>query len=154
MITAISGNWAIIASMACRPGALNLGEDKQKAKDELWMLVLIAAVGLLVIWWLPTLAGLLRLPQNLVRLGPTPLIVMVLTAVLLANVNFPPRQLVAAALMAFALVTLPSAVRQADSQITQRSFFGVYRVADSPETGYRTLVHGTTLHGAQRVVDE
>jgi SAM-dependent methyltransferase len=27
-------------------------------------------------------------------------------------------------------------------------------VADSPETGYRTLVHGTTLHGAQRVFDE
>jgi hypothetical protein len=51
-------------------------------------------------------------------------------------------------------VTLPSAVRQADSQITQRSFFGVYRVADSPETGYRTLVHGTTLHGAQRLLDE
>jgi SAM-dependent methyltransferase len=56
--------------------------------------------------------------------------------------------------MCLALVTLPSGVRQADSQITQRSFFGVYRVADSPETGYRTLVHGTTLHGAQRVYDE
>jgi SAM-dependent methyltransferase len=61
---------------------------------------------------------------------------------------------VAAGLMCLALVTLPSAVRQADSQITRRSFFGVYRVADSPETGYRTLVHGTTLHGAQRIYDE
>jgi hypothetical protein len=144
----------LAASMACRPGALNLGRDREKAKDELVMLWLIAAVGLLVIWWLPTLAGYLRLPLSLTQLGPTPLIVMLLAAVLLVNVNHAPRQLVAAALMAFALVTLPSAVRQADSQITQRSFFGVYRVSDSPETGYRTLVHGTTLHGAQRVVDE
>jgi hypothetical protein len=56
--------------------------------------------------------------------------------------------------MCLALVTLPSAVRQADSQITQRSFFGVYRVSDVDGTGYRTLVHGTTLHGAQRVFDE
>jgi hypothetical protein len=144
----------LAASMACRPGALNLGEDRQKAKDELVMLWLIAAAGLLVIWWLPMLAGYLRLPPALVQLGPTPPIVMLLAAVLLASVNHPPRQLVAAALMAFALVTLPSAVRQADSQITQRSFFGVYRVADSPETGYRTLVHGTTLHGAQRILNE
>jgi hypothetical protein len=144
----------LAASMACRPGALNLGEGKEKKKDEAVMLWLIAAVGLLVIWWLPTIAGYLTLPQSLVQLGPTPLIAMVLAAVLLANVNFPARQLVAAALMALALVTLPSAVRQADSQITQRSFFGVYRVADSPETGYRTLVHGTTLHGAQRIVDD
>jgi hypothetical protein len=144
----------LAASMACRPGALSLGEDKQKAKDELVVLWLVAAVGLLVIWWLPTLAGHLRLPVSLARLGPTPLVVMVLAAILLANVNYAPRQLVAAALMAFALVTLPSAVRQADSQITLRSFFGVYRVADSPETGYRTLVHGTTLHGAQRRFDD
>jgi hypothetical protein len=144
----------LAASMACRPGALNLGQDREKAKDELVWLWLIAAVGLLVVWWLPTLAGYTRLGQMIVQTGPTPLIVILLAAVLLANVNFPPRQLVAALLMAFALVTLPSTVRQADSQITQRSFFGVYRVAYSPDTGYRTLVHGTTLHGAQRIVDE
>jgi hypothetical protein len=144
----------LAASMACRPGALNLGDSKEKQKDEAVVLWLIAAVGVLVIWWLPIIASYMRLPQALVQVGSTPLIVIILAAALLANVNFPPRQLVAAALMAFALVTLPSAVRQADSQITQRSFFGVYRVADSRETGYRTLVHGTTLHGAQRIVDE
>jgi hypothetical protein len=30
-----------------------------------------------------------------------------------------------------------------------RSYFGVYTVRDSPETGMRTLAHGTTLHGKQ-----
>ena len=142
-------------SMACRPGALSFlfARDRQKLKDELVALWLIAAVGVLIIWWLPTLAGYVRLPLWILRVGATPMVVMVLAAILLANVLHAPRQLVAAGLMCLALVTLPSAVRQADSQITQRSFFGVYRVADTPD-GYRTLVHGTTLHGAQRVYDD
>ena len=142
-------------SMACRPGALSFlfSRDRQRLKDELVVLWLIAAVGVLIIWWLPTLIGSLRVSTWAARVGTTPFTVMVLAAILLANVRFAPRQLVAAGLMCLALVTLPSAVRQADSQITQRSFFGVYRVADTPD-GYRTLVHGTTLHGAQRVYDE
>jgi hypothetical protein len=141
-------------SMACRPGALNLSQDKQQRRDELVVLWLIAAAGILIIWWLPPLVGSLRLPAWIARVGTTPLAVIALAVILLANVRYAPRQLVASGLMCLALVTLPSGVRQADSQITQRSFFGVYRVADSPETGYRTLVHGTTLHGAQRVFDE
>jgi hypothetical protein len=159
-------------SMACWPGALALSaapQDRERTKDELIVLWLLAAVGLLVIWWVPEIvrnilaAGsdvdsswlMRRLARSLFQLGgPTPVTVMVLAAILLANVRFAPRQLLGAALMCLALVTLPSAVRQADSQITKRSFFGVYRVADSPETGYRTLVHGTTLHGAQKVYDD
>ncbi len=142
-------------SMACRPGALSFlfERDRQKLKDELVVLWLIAAGGALIIWWLPTLAGYVSLPLWILRVGGTPMVVMVLAAILLANVLHAPRQLVAAGLMCLALVTLPSAVRQADSQITQRSFFGVYRVADTPD-GYRTLVHGTTLHGAQRIYDD
>jgi hypothetical protein len=142
-------------SMACRPGALSFlfSRDRQRLKDELVVLWLLAAVGVLIIWWLPTLASYVRLPLWILRAGATPMVVMVLAAILLVNVLHAPRQLVAAGLMCLALVTLPSAVRQADSQITQRSFFGVYRVADTSD-GYRTLVHGTTLHGAQRVYDE
>ena len=145
----------LAASMACRPGALSFlfSRDRQKLKDEMIVLWLIAAVGVLIIWWLPTLIGSLRASTWAARVGTTPFTVMVLAAILLVNVKFAPRQLVAAGLMCLALVTLPSAVRQADSQITQRSFFGVYRVADTPD-GYRTLVHGTTLHGAQRIYDE
>ncbi|HEY1244250.1 MAG TPA: class I SAM-dependent methyltransferase, partial [Hyphomicrobiaceae bacterium] len=147
----------LAASMACRPGALSLGEDRQKVKDEAIVLWLIAAVGALLIVLLQPgswLSEYLGNNPRLARIGLTPLVVMVLAALLLANVKFASRQLVAAGLMCLALVTLPSAVRQADSQITRRSFFGVYRVADSPDTGYRTLVHGTTLHGAQRIYDD
>jgi hypothetical protein len=146
----------LAASMACRPGALSFlfERDRRKRMDELVVLWLIAAVGVLIIWWLPWLAEQVRsVSVWVLRIGSTPMVVMVLAAILLVNVLHPPRQLVAAGLMCLALVTLPSAVRQADSQITQRSFFGVYRVADTAD-GYRTLVHGTTLHGAQRIYDE
>jgi SAM-dependent methyltransferase len=35
-----------------------------------------------------------------------------------------------------------------------RSFFGVYRVQLTSDGQFHTLVHGTTLHGAQRIRDE
>ncbi|MCC0014680.1 MAG: fused MFS/spermidine synthase [Rhodobiaceae bacterium] len=34
---------------------------------------------------------------------------------------------------------------------THRSFFGVHRVAETPDGTFRLLFHGTTLHGAQRI---
>jgi hypothetical protein len=34
---------------------------------------------------------------------------------------------------------------------TTRSFFGVHKVADSPDGRYRLLFHGTTIHGADRI---
>ena len=37
---------------------------------------------------------------------------------------------------------------------TGRSFFGVYRVEESEESGIRSLVHGTTHHGGQRMSRE
>jgi hypothetical protein len=123
--------------------------DKDKARDELVMLWLIAAVGVLAIIWLPAFAAYLRLPIG--EWGATPLVVLALAAVLIASVNFPPRQLMAALLMCLALVWLPSGVNRGESQ---RSFFGVYRVHPSQDGAYKILIHGTTLHGAQRFLDD
>ena len=134
--------------MACRPGALRLTGDKEQRKDELIVLWLIAAVGMLAILWLPASAAYLRL--TLAEWGgPVPIVVILLGVVMIASVKFPPRQLVAALLMCLALVWLPSAVNRGESQ---RSFFGVYRVA--PVGPFKILMHGTTLHGAQRFFDD
>jgi hypothetical protein len=35
-----------------------------------------------------------------------------------------------------------------------RSFFGVHKIYDSSDGGYRVLMHGTTIHGAQRLIDD
>ena len=136
-------------SMACRPGALKLLGDKEKKKDELIVLWLIAAVGILAIMWLPTMAQNLRMQVG--EWGTTPLVVMFLAAILIACVQFPPRQLVAALLIAVALAWLPSGANRGESQ---RSFFGVYRVHPSADGLYSILIHGTTLHGAQRMYDD
>jgi hypothetical protein len=132
-------------SMACRPGALNLG--KEKAGDELVKLGLIAGVGALLIWAVPGF----RAPI-IEQLGATTVVVIVLVVAMLALVQYPPRQLVAAGMICAALVWMPSEVRRGDAQ---RSFFGVYRmeVMRTPSGYYRTLLHGTTLHGAQRLAD-
>lgn len=136
-------------SMACRPGALNLSGDNEKKKDELIVLWLIAAVGVLAIMWLPTLAAYFRMPLG--EWGTTPLVVMFLAAILIASVQYPPRQLVAALLIALALIWLPSGANRGESQ---RSFFGVYRVQTSMDGIWHILIHGTTLHGAQRFFDD
>ena len=36
---------------------------------------------------------------------------------------------------------------------TARSFFGVHRVAETPDGRHRFLIHGTTIHGAERLFD-
>jgi SAM-dependent methyltransferase len=71
--------------------------------------------------------------------------------VLLLNGRYPMRQLMVALLMFAAVTRLPSGVARGDAE---RSYFGVYRVMLSLDGAYNILIHGTTLHGAQRVRDE
>jgi hypothetical protein len=134
-------------SMACRPGALNL--SKERLRDEMVPLVAIVLAGVVAIY-----IGRSWHLQVFAQVGPTPVIVMALAAILVASVRSAPRQLVAALMMCAALVWMPSEVRRGNAV---RSFFGVYRMQLVPASDgsgvFRTLVHGTTLHGAQRVLD-
>jgi hypothetical protein len=138
-------------TMACRPGALSL--SKERFKDEALPLAVIAAVGVAVIYAVPYVGTSMRLPIFR-QVSPTLIVVVVLTLGMLACVRNAPRQLVAAGTIFLALVWLPSEVRRGQAE---RSFFGVYRMSltlNGERTGiFRTLVHGTTLHGAQRISD-
>jgi hypothetical protein len=161
-------------SMACRPGVFSVdalrrlrssiataiwrltplrprpaGPEMTEAdKQEALVLWLIVAGGILGIYWLPWVLG--KLPLNLGEWGTTPIVAGVLTMVLLGAFQHPPRQFVAAVLVFCAVVWLPSSVKRGEAQ---RSYFGVYRVQTSSDGDYHTLVHGTTLHGAQRMRD-
>ena len=55
------------------------------------------------------------------------------------------------AIAALAIVILPSQMNQGDSE---RSFFGTHRVVMSPDGKIRLLLHGTTIHGAERLVQK
>ena len=121
-------------------------QDKQNALV-LW---LIAAGGILAIYWVPWAITKLR-----VSIGEWGIDAVVVGAARRAccwsSSASPPRQLVAALLVFCALVWLPSGVKRGEAQ---RSYFGVYRVQTSDDGDYHTLIHGTTLHGAQRVRDD
>ena len=62
------------------------------------------------------------------------------------------RTLQLAALVAFTLAVIQIYGDEAQHE-TIRSFFGVHKILESDDGQYRTLMHGTTIHGAQHVQD-
>ena len=118
-------------------------------KQETLVMWLIVAGGILVIYWVPWLITRYELPVG--EWGATPVVVGILAVVLVAEFRRPSRQFAAALLVFCALVWLPSGVKRGEAQ---RSYFGVYRVQTTADGRFHTLIHGTTLHGAQRIRDE
>jgi hypothetical protein len=159
-------------SMACRPGVFSVAAMRRGVgsaasllgyvvpipaswktpdltgpdKERLLMAWLLFAAGLLIIYWVPW--AIPRLGIRTGEWGTTPVVVGILVAILLLDLFSPPRQLLAALLVFCALIWLPSGVKRGEAQ---RSYFGVYRVQTSGDGQYHTLIHGTTLHGAQRI---
>jgi len=129
---------------AGQPGALGEGD-----KQQLLALWLILAGGILVIYWVPWAVN--KMDVSTREWGTTALVMAMIAVVLLAEFRAPTRQFLAALLMFAAVTTLPSGVKRGEAL---RSFFGVYRVQTTADGQYHTLIHGTTLHGAQRVRDE
>jgi hypothetical protein len=137
-----------MARVARRPSAAGPTLTEQDKQEGL-VFWLIVAGGLLALYWVPWAVN--RLNVNVGEWGSTVIVVVLLVTVMIAEFRRPPRQLVAAMMIFCALAVLPSGVRRGDAQ---RSYFGVYRVQSSGDGQFHTLVHGTTLHGAQRVRDE
>jgi hypothetical protein len=159
-------------SMACRPGVFEAAAWRRFAatvgsvfawiwprppdeeprglsegdKQELLVLWLIIAAGLLAIVWVPWAAAKFRIEFH--GYGATAALAAGFAALLIAMYRWPVRQLVIAMMMFLVVVWLPSGVRRGDAQ---RSYFGVYRVMLQGD--YNILMHGTTLHGAQKVRD-
>ncbi len=128
----------LIAAVLCRPG-LSLSDD-QKSRV-FWIVMLVALVLLL----LPRVAFGYDFPYN--SYGG---VVIVLLAIGLVLASDPLRfaTLIALTLM-FVRVYDPEAI----GRTSIRSFFGVHKILDVPGSQYRVLMHGTTIHGAQRVRD-
>jgi hypothetical protein len=135
----------LVLGIAMRPGLLT-----RPGKQELWELAVIGgAVALMLVLVLVVLAaGKITIAQA--ELGRIAIIVAV-GALALANAPSTLRQTAFIALGALAVVVLPSAMNRGDAE---RSFFGVHRVTMIADGQVRTLLHGTTIHGAQRIKDE
>ena len=158
-------------TMACRPGALGVKLD-WKHRDDLMTLWLLIATAVLLVIWVPHLVGrmprldttdyigaawwlwgpiwaYMKLREQAFTWGATAVTAALLSLLVLAFWRWPPRQLIMALGLCAAVILLPSGVRRSDAE---RSYFGVYRVYMSGD--YNILMHGTTLHGAQKVRDE
>ena len=132
---------AIALACATRELAGVVREDRALKTD----LPHVAAVAVLV------LAGAWLIPQ----LGLDPTLVPLMAfgpAVLWAYRWMPLRRRYTLCLLA--IVAAGAFTQDGGSRrLTTRSFFGVLRVVDAPDEGERHLLHGTTLHGSQRLAE-
>jgi len=133
----------IALTMACRPGVF-IG--RTWGWRELFWIGGIAAVGLPFV-----LRGdiwAIQLGFSFGEWGFTPVLTFAFAVAAIAFWGYGARQLTVVLLMFATIVNLsPSLTRG----IAMRSYYGVYRVMQSPNGAFNVLSHGTTLHGAQRI---
>jgi hypothetical protein len=71
-----------------------------------------------------------------------------LGAALVATLRWPIPEQAATAALLLAVITVPNGNRPVH---VARSFYGTHKVVERPGSPYRILMHGVTLHGAQRI---
>ena len=156
-------------SIACRPGVLDgaalrrlginirsrltrgagagsgLPDDDRKGVLAASLIIVTGFIAIYGVRWVLAELGM-RADDGAITL----IVVGLLAVLLIARNKHPPQQMAVALLMCGAVILLPSAVRRGDAQ---RSYYGVYRVQAAPDSEFRTLWHGTVVHGAQRIRD-
>jgi hypothetical protein len=144
MIAPMVFNWIaeypllILAAVLCRPG-LAMPDDRENRI--FWAAALVALAVLAV----PHVVFGYEFAHN--SYGG---VVLVLLAVALVLSSDPVKF---AAVIALAFMFIRVYDTEAIGRTSIRSFFGVHKVLDVPGGEYRVLMHGTTIHGAQRVRD-
>jgi hypothetical protein len=133
----------LVAGLACRPGVRATAHNRQEVQDAgstaLVMTTLVLAFAAAI------MAGFV---PNSIASGAASLVILVLGVLVLASMGKPLHIVSLSVVMGLALCWLPSAM---SSGFSERSFFGVHRVTTTPDGSLRLLMHGTTVHGAQRI---
>jgi spermidine synthase len=135
----------LVAGLLCRPGVAAAFSDRAERLDAGLTTLMMFAV-------LVALFAAIRLgaiPPAL-AVGGAAFAVVGLALMTMVSLNKPAHLVGIATPMAIALVALPSPLSKGTAE---RSFFGVHRVSSTPEGDMRLLLHGTTVHGAERVRD-
>jgi len=133
----------LVAGLACRPGVRAALADRAEARDA-------AATGLVMLGLAGAFALSIRsgLVPEFVATAAAPLVILVLAILAVGSMRRPLHMLALSAAMGVALFLLPAGVTYSHSE---RSFFGVHRVATTLDGSMRLLMHGTTVHGAERL---
>jgi hypothetical protein len=128
----------IALAVLCRPG---LALPKSRAERMILFAVIAAAVIGLIVFKMREL----EVDENIYN--------WVVAALLVVTVLFWRDPLPFAAIVAFVLIGNHYAIESGGST-SVRSFFGVHKITETSDGRFRTLSHGTTLHGGQRIRDE
>ncbi|MFM1814433.1 MAG: hypothetical protein RLZ98_1128 [Pseudomonadota bacterium] len=136
----------LVLGMMCRPGLAAALRDCKERRETAVASGLVG--GFIVLLAIGIAVGAL---SGLVTRLSVQLVILTGTLLMLVAWKYPLRQLAFAMSMGLAIAILPSALNKGFSE---RSFFGVHRVMIAENGAVRLLMHGTTLHGAQRLKDK
>lgn len=132
----------LVLAVLCRP--IDPGEGGRGARL-IWLLAIVAAVALLIpgaaFRWFPTEAGAKTMGW----------IVAAAAVASLALVRDPLKFALAIAVALAVPHVYPPEGGRFESV---RSFFGVHKIQETGDGQFRVLMHGTTIHGAQRIRDQ
>ena len=128
----------IVLALLCRPG---LSMPKSRIETILWIAALVIAIAVIVPGYF------FQYEVETITLQ------IVIGAFLVLAVVTWRRPVVLAGSIAASLILLRSYGSESERGESVRSFFGVHKIIESSDGQFRTLMHGTTIHGAQRVLD-
>jgi hypothetical protein len=128
----------IVLGLLCRPGLAEFGIRRERL---IWLVVVavLANVAVMVVQS--------DYPLRLSQLMAVAACVLLLSIIFLRD----PLKLAAVAAILLGVGTIYDF--QSNRGETVRNFFGVHKIYDTPD-GYRVLLHGTTIHGAEKIADE
>jgi hypothetical protein len=137
----------VALAMLCRPKEEDVPPLLARIASWAWVLVLVGlAAALVPLVYGGSLVTFMREQMISISIGIAALTVVL---VLLVRVD----RLVAAALIAIALLIVRLYPNEDGKVETVRSFFGVHKIVTTTDGAYRVLMHGTTIHGAQRLLN-
>ncbi len=136
----------IILGLAARPGVREALSDSKERADALRLpLLLLAAIAITAI-----VLRSMTLSELALRFAYLP-VIAILGVLMVASTLRPLRLVALAGVAGLSIILLPSTFSRG---ITERGFFGVLRVVTSADGSTRALMHGTTLHGGERLKDK
>ncbi|MEA2987725.1 MAG: hypothetical protein QOG83_436 [Alphaproteobacteria bacterium] len=127
----------IALAVLCRPG---LALPARRSEQVIFFGAIAVAAAALLLFR----AYALDIDENLYN--------WVVAALLVVTVLFWRDPLPFAAIVAFVLLA-NHVIIEISGATTVRSFFGVHKISETADGRFRTLSHGTTLHGGQRIRD-
>ncbi|MEZ5844472.1 MAG: fused MFS/spermidine synthase [Hyphomicrobiaceae bacterium] len=140
--------WPLLlaAGMLCRPGLRAALTVKAEQRETAKTVALLVGGGLVAL-----VLGRSGIVAQHYALGAMLVLLMVGAGLMIAAGRAPARLAAAALALAFVATVLPTSL---SSDTATRSFFGVIRVNTTADNQFRLMVHGTTVHGGQRLADE